>query len=357
MVRGKSIVVGGKLLKTPAYIPSISSSTIPDESIQFVDDVLASFRDSRLDALMISVYDLSREGALLYRYAEKSIDEKYAIHKGLGINHNLIIYLDSGGFELGQRDVSMTQWDDPRDVYAFQRFSKGDCFVILDYPVPRGWRKDQLESIRMSIESAVQIARDHDSRASLMAVAHGYDKNSLLTSVSRLAEIDLIDSIAISHKEIPGTSTADSFAIMYAAKETIKRSRSQKSLHVLASGDISNWLFFSLVGVDTFDSTNWIDKIAFLEGFTWATLDEMTPTDSCKCKSCSSSGISFSEIWKIPSKRMSHNLEVVAMIMDQVRTELEEHHLHQLLTRVAPELCRKLEVLLGKDLHSLYEDS
>lgn len=244
-----------------------------------------------------------------------------------------------------------------KSCLAFQHFVSGDCLIILDYPVPRGWRSEQVASITKTMAAAEDIAKRHNSKASLMAVAHGYNKDSLLASVSRLSQIDGLDSIAISHKEIPGASLADSFAIMHAAKrEMSKHSESEKSLHVLAPGDITNWLFFSLLGVDTFDSTNWIDKIAYLDGHTWATFDQITSSDSCTCKVCISSGMTLNEVCKTPPKRMSHNLEVSTIILNQIRTELEDHQLHKLVTKKAPDTCNKLEALLGKGLHSLYED-
>lgn len=350
----RTILLRGRPLRTPAFVPSISSATTPHSEPMIVEKIIDSLRSTQVPSLMVSVYDLVQSSGIFHKYAKDCFNSGQSMRKALGLANGTVIFLDSGAYEL--QHFEAMEWYDPLDVYAVQRMLKGDVFVILDYPTNSALSSaDNQKRIEKTIDSARQIANWHTGAVSLMAIAHGYDEESLVECAGKLAQIDEIDIIGVSSREPLGQPLVMRLAALLRLRETIVKRSSELALHLLAAGDITLWPIYSLLGVDLFDSTNWIDRVATPFQPQWTPLTDLKEDELCTCATCKQfpDKSLHQVIASDPYNRLTHNLNIVFEVMTKIRKAIRDGKGYELAFEYCGEVCTKLEALLGKRVDRL----
>lgn len=341
-MRLRKFAVNKKELRAPFFIPSISEVALRFMP-RLVPYVIKALQASNSSSIMLSVYDLTL-GNFIIDWARPIIEEQQTIHASLGIDSETIVFLDSGGYEA----VSYTgtlPWNDPLDVYSFQKIANADVFVVLDDPtLPSLSEEENKVKVQRTINFAKEVSYVHDSKTPLMAVAHGYDQQSLISCVDELLKIDNIQCIAIPAREPFSCPQVKRLETIAHVRDKIDSVNPEKVLHLLGCGKMYRWPLYVLCGADSIDATNWLGYIAQPQKWKWRKYGYVVDA-KCKCEECQKHpGMNVDEVCKLgPIQRLCHNLNFTHRIMRKIRENLVEGRLHELAKRYEPKLYSKLE--------------
>jgi tRNA-guanine family transglycosylase len=277
-----------------------------------------AIRVSKYNSIMLSVHDLLY-GKLLNKYGEEMMAQKEDIHKCFSFDKNTTTFLDGGGLEFvslyGQliRDGIR---DDPSYVYAFQKMIGADVWIILDYPTQKeAGIEENKKRINQTLDFAREINQIHNLPVSLMAVAHGYNQDSLVTCAKELAKLEKIQIIALPIKAEPFDSDdEDKF-------KTVQRIRNEigqdKFIHLLGCGSMKKWPVYVLCGANSMDATNWLGSKANPRSMTWSKQDYKVGV-SCNCNICR--GEIVDDVCNRGHVfRLQHNLYFTEQVMNEIR--------------------------------------
>jgi tRNA-guanine family transglycosylase len=353
------ILLRGKSFAIPNFIPSISGASPSLSSVSDVKVILDVLRKFNATTALVSIYDLIRQKSIFEKYYKRCIQEKIGIHEAFDFSKDMVLFMDSGGYELQSVGAKLQDWDDPYQIYVNQSNLRPDIIVILDKPVQLGSSKQEKKSlIEENIQITKRIAKSKTSRIPLMAVAHGYDVPSLISTVRELSHIDGLDFIAVSDKEFDGFHPKDVISYIHQAKKEISSSSSHLMLHVLAAGEISNWPFYVAAGANTFDSTCWIDEIAHSDEMRWLSRnDDVLMSTTCNCSICQGKQMPIKQIISEENTRLLHNLHCIAIHTESIRIALDQGNLLNLASSANRELLDLLDPAMCKLLFSSLESS
>jgi len=328
-------------LMQPTFVPSISEG-IKLDLTRLMPYIISAIQDSGHNSVMLSAYDLT-SGELLSSYGEQVTKDKKGVKQSFGFKNDTIVFLDSGGLESIKLHGRLL-WDDPLDIYAFQKMAKADVWVILDHPTqPRVQVDENKQRMKMTIDFATKINKIHDSSIPLAAVAHGYDQESLIECAKELARLERVQIIAIPAREPFGTSMETKLVTLFKIRAAMNKIDRRKHIHILGSGKMNLWPFYVLGGVRTIDTTDWLAYKANPENLSWDRHPKRVNV-SCDCTVCKRfPGKTTEEICNMgPSFRLQHNLAFTQLITSRIQKQLANGNLHDYAKRFNPELYTKL---------------
>ena len=328
-------------LTTPAFIPSISEGIRLNlqKLMVYIIKAIQAFKNG---SVMFSAYDLML-GKLLSSYGENIVRKKKSIHENFGFKSDTIVFLDSGGFESINLHGGLL-WEDPLDIYAFQKIAKADVWVILDHPTqPKSSLEENKQRINQTIDFARMINRIHTLDTTLVAVAHGYNQESLINCAKELTKLENVGVIAIPVREPFGTPIKTKLETIVKIREYINLTGSKKYLHLLGCGRMRLWPFYVLCGVNTFDATNWLAYKANPQNLSWDKHPKRVNA-RCTCEICIKyPEKTVEEVCQMgPVFRLRHNLFFVKQVMDEIRKRLKDGILHDYAKSLHPKLYLEL---------------
>jgi len=332
-------------IKLPTFIPSISIHSIKVLGLsKLLPYVIDAVRISKYNSIMLSVYDLLHEDLLL-EYGRKILDQKKNIHQCFNFDKNTIVFLDSGSFESMRKEGCLR--DTSLDVYKFQKDAGADVWIILDYITePNIGIEENKRRINQTINFAKEINQIHNLPISLMAVAHGYDQDSLIKCVKELAKLENVQIIAIPILAEPfGGDAMIKFKTVLQVRKEINQINPNKGLHLLACGKMRLWPLYVLCGANSMDATSWITNKADPQRLTWVQRSKRSVDVNCNCKICKRfPGNTVEEVCQMgPVFTLQHNLFFVEQVMDEIRKRLNKGTLDEYAERCAPRLYFKIE--------------
>jgi tRNA-guanine family transglycosylase len=250
-----------------------------------------------------------REKPLKQHFEESDVEPSF----------NQPLFVDSGGFKLmnsttfGQppeEGGSENDWGiytNPESILKLQLDYGADIVATLDFPIPQNLnREEATERMKRSIDNAVeclQMLDDDELRVewgveetpSVYVAIHGHSYEDVNWYVSRFLdraeELDeAFEGFALGSL-VPLSNSPDILVdIVQGAKDAIPEERYDDiALHVFGiSGRLCPLL--SLLGVDTFDSANYLKAArnkSFIHPKTWrrTKLSDWDETD-CQCRAC-----------------------------------------------------------------------
>jgi len=329
-------------LKLPSFIPSITESAF--DLSRLLPYIINAIQVSKYSSIMLSVHDLLY-GKLLPKYSRKMIDQGEDLRKCFNFAEDTIIFLDSGGLESVNRYGRLV-WEDPFEVYAFQKRANADVWVILDYPTQKEvGREENKKRIDQTVYFAIKINQIHDLPASLMAVAHGYDRVSLIKCVTELAKLEKAQVIAIPLWFEPfGSDIGGKLKTVLQIKKEIGK---DKFIHLLGCGSMRMWPLYVLCGANSMDATDWLAYTANPERLTWTRYPSRVKV-RCNCRICK--GKIVDDICKQdPVSRLQHNLFFTEQVMDEIRERLYMGTLTEYIKKRTPEYTKLVEALEKED--------
>ena len=338
----RSVKINRKKIQTPFFVPSISGVTLrrmPNLSPHMIE----SIKRTNFNSLMFSIYDLRFDNNLI-RWSKLIFQEGYSIHRSLNLTDNIIIFLDSGGFEAG-RYGELETWDDPLEVYSSQLLAKGDAWVILDKPTNSKLDKEEnVKRIEKTIEFARQVSEIHRGDIALVACAHGYDKKSLLRCVAELMKFDKISGIAIPAKREPfHEGPIGRYESIIRAKKMLQATKPNMFLHLLGCGSLRKWPLYALCGADSFDATDWLVHLAHPTELTWKGYS-VPVRIMCTCEECRKHPeMALDQVCNCgPIFRLCHNLWIAKNLIEKIRENIQEGTIQQLAQRYQPKEYERL---------------
>jgi tRNA-guanine family transglycosylase len=345
-----SIIIRGKVLPRPAFIPSISGAS---ESISYIsepDVLFESLKETDFSSTMISVYDLIVKDALFAKYGARCFTWRYDLHAAFNLPKTIAIFLDSGAYELHMLNAKLSDWFSADQVYYYQRMLRPDVMVILDKATSYGeTQQERIKLIQENHDVAKRICKAKITSTPLMAVAHGYDFASLYSAVKELCSISELDFIGVSHKEFSGLTDDKIIDFLYESARLTKGSG--KFFHILGAGDISLWPYYVAIGADSFDSTQWIDKVATYKSFHWEERDAKNLSVECACEKCRETKKMLNETSSNDKLRLPHNLYCIKEALNLLQEGWERGTLAEIARKADSSLFDKLSkspALIGK---------
>jgi queuine/archaeosine tRNA-ribosyltransferase len=255
---------------------------------------------------MLSVFDFVNRRGIFLGEGKECVRKGVSAIDSLALPSDIVLYLDSGGFELSK--FAMSTWYDALDVYTVQGILGGDVWTILDYPVRKGKEKTVARAIETNLAFAKDVARIHHGHAKLMAVAHGVNIAQLVNASRTLSAIDVISVIALSEAEFHSKPPAH--ALFGTINDIVTSQRKPKSLHVLGASSPRVWLKYLDWGVRTFDSTAWLSKCLNPFAMRWAPSSKGWGR-KCGCPACVEHSRPLEKPTASYSDVVRHNLSVI----------------------------------------------
>ncbi len=354
LITKKELLIRGKRFKIPGFVPSVSGASNSISTISKIEVLLDAIKQSKTNTIMISNYDLIRNNGIFELYFKKANTDRIDIRSSLKFDKNSIVFLDSGGYELQKVGTRLRDWDNPSQVFLQQTKMRPDVMVILDkHPQLGESQQEKKQIVEENIKVVKNIIKTRSIRIPLMAIAHGYDENSLYETVKEFSKLKDLEFVAISDKEFNDFLDLDKIRLLFKSKKIMNGEDNTKSLHLLAAGDISLWPFYTATGVNSFDSTSWIDKIVDTNSKHWLDITSKDPID-CQCKKCMEKNPKISNFNDDENLRLVHNLLCINKINSEIRDNLIKGDLHKLSENYFPELYQQI---IQSDLKKIFENS
>jgi len=233
----------------------------------------------------------------------------------MGVESDVVVFADSGGFDLRSGDIDTT----PEETIETQRKIGADIFGTLDLPLSKENRNRQnKERIQTSIEYALEASDLHDGEELLFASVHGYDPKTIRNTIDYLEENGEFDGYALGGLAPLRSDYKKVIRLILAARRS-----TGKHLHVYGLGGIVYQPLLVYLGVDSFDSSAFIrsagNRNYLMPGFGGEELRNIEEMEylPCPCPVCSSKKLD--EIRESRDLLVKHNVWALATELRKFR--------------------------------------
>lgn len=189
-----------------------------------------------------------------------------SIHKFL--NTNGLIMMDSGGFQLMKKNISIT----PSEILKIYKQTEPDVGVVLDFPLDPSNMDNRLDRWKKTLKNT-KFMLDNSHDIVLMPVIHGYTLKEIKKACHEIKKITdpkfvgigslvpIIRNMKTSNiSKLNGINTIE---FMIKKILTVRKEFPDAFLHVFGIGSVATMhLMFSL-GADSVDSLSWRMKAGF----------------------------------------------------------------------------------------------
>jgi queuine/archaeosine tRNA-ribosyltransferase len=299
--RKKYLPVGGRSLKLPIYLPSISS--VKTGKIEPYDyyRVLSALSPH----FLVSAYDI-------YNSKKKTQFIKL-LKKNMTSEQRAIIILDSGNYE--KFWLEDNKWTVKKfDIIIKENIC--DIAFCYDNQSPPGMKKN-IEGINASVLGS----QKQTTKTSIVPIVHAKNREDIVKTVIQLHKKLNYTMVAVPERELGSGLMERVETITELRKKLNANSEEYTFLHILGTGNPLSLLLFSLAGADTFDGLEWCQtvvdpKTSLLYHFQQRELIE----DGCLF--CNANDIKYS------NKTFGHNLQFfhgwMKKIQDAIESKTEE---------------------------------
>jgi tRNA-guanine family transglycosylase len=227
-----------------------------------------------------------------------------SLREEMEVGSDVIIFADSGGFDLRSGDIDTT----PKETLETQKKIDADIFGTLDLPLSRENRdSENKERIQKSIRYALEASDSHDCEGLLFASVHGYDPKTIRNSIKYLEDNGEFDGYALGGLAPIRSDYEKVIRLILAARRA-----TDKHLHVYGLGGIVYQPLLVYLGVDSFDSSAFIrsagNRNYLMPGFGGEELKNIEELEylPCPCSVCASRKLD--EIRESRNLLVSHNV-------------------------------------------------
>jgi queuine/archaeosine tRNA-ribosyltransferase len=305
-----AVSIGSKTIATPTYFPALSSVTIK-HSVTALANLIASHAYPRM---LVSGYDLCDAKSSEARNLLKSVKRFRALGG--------FLMVDSGWYESSwRRDAHWTL----ENLRKTLRNVESEFYFGFDVVLSKNYSGNMEKALQRILSSSSRSDRN------FIPVFHAAEPQSLVSFV-RLFEkkhSDAVAAIAVSQRDC-GDEFEEKARTIRQIRSILNRESPGKLLHLLGCGDPMSLALFSFLGVDTFDSLDWVERIADYDKWTSVDISQLSLLD-CKCSMCSSLPTDYLE------RALLHNLgfyqDFMARIRDWIRNGTITQVLQQRLKR------------------------
>lgn len=294
--RKKYFPVGGRSLKLPIYLPSISS--VKTGKIDPFD--YYNMLSAMSPHFLVSAYDIHNS-----KRKKKFIS---ALKKNMSKDERAIIILDSGNYEKFWLE------DDNWKIQFFNSIIKENiCDLAFCYDNQKP--PDIKKNIRW-IAKSVNASQKEASSTSIIPIVHSKKKNDVVKSVMGLKKVLNFSTVAIPEREL-GNGVIERTKIITELRKALNEKNNEYTyIHVLGTGNPLSLLLFSFAGADTFDGLEWCQtvvdpKTSLLYHFQQR---ELIQDD---CGFCSANNLDYN------TKTLGHNLLFYLSWMNKIQEAIE----------------------------------
>jgi queuine/archaeosine tRNA-ribosyltransferase len=304
------VSVGSKTLVTPTYFPALSGVMI-QHSTAAIAQLITNHSYPRM---LVSAYDLSPKKS---PDATKllNIVERFQATGGF-------LMMDSGWYESSW--LKDSQWNQER-LRKTLREVESDLYFGFDV-ILHGLRRN-LENAARHVLSSTQMG----SKREFVPVFHARDPQTLVAFIRMFEKKhpDAVKAIAVSQREC-GNNFEEKAGTIRRIRSILNQEQPGKLFHLLGCGGPLSLALFSFLGVDTFDSLDWLQRVADYNSWTPIDISQLTLLN-CRCPACSSSYDNYLQ------RVFLHNLgfyqDFMARIRDWIRIGTIKEVLAQRLNR------------------------
>jgi queuine/archaeosine tRNA-ribosyltransferase len=295
--------VGGKQIRLPIYLPSISS--VKTGKI----DPLIYFRilKALTPNFLISAYDI-------YNSKEKQIFIN-ELKENMNDPEGAIIILDSGNYEKSWLN------DDEWEIEKFNSIVREDiCDLAFCYD--NLYPKDIKKNLKW-INNSVSKSQFITSKTTIIPIVHS-KKRSLDKAVLGLYNSLDFSMVAIPEREL-GNGILERIRTITKLRKTLnKTTRKYTFIHILGTGNPLSLLLFSLAGADTFDGLEWCQTVVDpLSALLYHFQQRELVMDNCDF--CKDGKLDYF------TKTFGHNLYFYNSWMNKIQVAIETSNEEQLL--------------------------
>lgn len=294
--RERHFPVGGKSLRLPIYLPSVSS--VKTNKI----DPFEYFKVLRAMSphFLVSAYDI---------YNSKVKKEFIsALRKNMKDSNKAIIILDSGNYEKFWLD------DEDWTIRKFNSIIKEnicDLAFCYDNQDPPGIKKN-IEWIKAS----VLASQKKTLKTSIIPIVHTKKNDSIIKSVTELYKKIEFSRIAVPERELGNGIVERTKTITDLRKALNSVTNQYTFIHVLGTGNPLSLLLFSFAGADTFDGLEWCQTVVNPQTALLYHFQQRELLDD-KCGYCNDDVLDYS------TKTYGHNLLFYYSWMKKIQDTIE----------------------------------
>lgn len=297
------IEIGGKVLHTPAYFPSISSYGVkfpPSDMFYFL-----KFHSH--PCVLVSAYDL---------YFLKEGERKRLLSMMKEYRKKGFLFLDSGLFESSW--IVGKTWD----IAAYKNLifnAKFDFYSSFDV-----FRDQKIRDQKISDEEFAKLSFDNiiESSAFLnnvvfVPILHEETAEKLVNLVGKFTEEypKLCGCVAVAERDC-GKSIIERAETILRIREVMNNNNYQNILHILGCGNPKSIMLFSYCGADSFDSLDWLKHVINPSD---NSIHDFSQLDliNCKCHVCTDSNYRGTDYLQ---KTLLHNLLYYRIFLDNMQS-------------------------------------
>lgn len=215
-----------------------------------------------------------------------------------------VVFADSGGFDFEESDPDVSA----AEIVEAQETIGADFLGTVDLPLSRENRRaENQRRIDESTRLALEASDAHDGDGHLIASVHGYDPETIENGIDYLEANGEFDGYAVGSLVPIRTDYERVTKLIIAARRA-----TEKHLHVYGLGGVTYQPLLLYLGVDSFDSTAFIQSAAkrnyLSPGHGCQPIADIEGLDRlpCPCPTCKDS--TFSEIRADRTLLTRHNL-------------------------------------------------
>ncbi len=316
-----SIETSGKSLKTPFFVPAISSIKADWEIFGYVDLI----EKVGYPGFLISAYDIfkleKKEKKILMKVLSNYTDKR------------VFVFLDNGNYEAYWYKNNTWSLNKLKTVLA--RVYPDFCFSFDIF-----WDGDR--SVKKHVkETITSIAKTAGMQKTGSTIALIHSNPELFPKVTRKI-VDYINPeiVAIPEREL-GFSVFQKSQTVKKIRDELDRTKKPIPIHILGTGNPISILIFTLCGADMYDALDWSN--AFVDPKT-GQLFHFSQKDlvDCQCKVC--------KMKKVPYNYqvLAHNLIFYVEFLDKIRDSIRNEEIDVVLNEyLREEDVSKIKRVIG----------
>jgi hypothetical protein len=237
----QSIVLGSKLVQTPAYFPSISSVKTQRRPLDYLS--VLSALSGVTDKYLVSAFDLLP--------LKDEPDAKICIDTARDAGS--VVLMDSGNYESYWKNAqgSWSQADFHTSLTAFPC----DIAFGFDEQAPPDGEDEHVDLV----VSRWELDQNRAGLCRIIPIVHG-NRNALPELCRKVAQQTGVEFIAVAERRLGDGLIARAQAIK-AIRQSLDSLGRYVFLHILGTGNPISMAVFSTEGADTFDGLEWCQMV------------------------------------------------------------------------------------------------
>ena len=313
------IKINKKILPLPAYFPSISSFGIKFTPL----DLLTFIKEHGVPRVLISAYDIHN--------ADET--QSLVIEILNKIKDKTIAFLDSGQFESFWK--SDDEWNFNLYISVLKKLDI-DFFSTFDEITIKALRLNQRNK---SPKPDFEIYDNIHKNAKFIPIIHGTTPTNLIENIKSNFKRKNFEIFAISERDL-GFSIIEKMRIIIKVKKELLKIRKNPIIHLLGCGHPISLMIYVLLGIDSFDSLDWIKYIVDIKSYNLLNI-EFLPFLNCNCKICQISDFNYVE------RALLHNLNFYESFFNSIRKSIfQNEYIDFLKTKIDSNIYHIIERII-----------